>query len=125
MLTNQPTNFDAYIAAFPNTAKERLIQLRKTIIQVSPDAEEIISYGMPAFKLNKRILVYFAGHKNHIGFYPGASGIEAFKEEIAGYRWAKGTVQFPIDQPLPLELIANMVTFKVNENIQRSKPKKR
>jgi uncharacterized protein YdhG (YjbR/CyaY superfamily) len=125
MMPIKPANIDMYIADFPKETQVLLEELRATIKKAAPDAEEIISYGMPAFKFNKRILVYFAGHKNHIGFYPGASGIEAYKNEISAYKWAKGTVQFPLDRPLPLELITKMVNFKVIENTQRSKSKKK
>jgi uncharacterized protein YdhG (YjbR/CyaY superfamily) len=123
MLSNKPTNFDTYIADFPKSTQELLEQLRATIKKAAPDAMEIISYGMPAFKLNK-ILVYFAARRNHIGFYPGASGIEVFKEEIKGYKWAKGSVQFPLKKPLPLELITRIVNFRVNEDQLKSKIKK-
>jgi uncharacterized protein YdhG (YjbR/CyaY superfamily) len=125
MMPIKPANFEMYFAAFPSETQLLLEELRATIKKTAPEAEEIISYGMPAFKLNKRILVYFAGYKNHIGFYPGATGIEAFKNEISAYKWAKGTVQFPLDRPLPLELITKMINFKVIENTQRSKSKKK
>jgi uncharacterized protein YdhG (YjbR/CyaY superfamily) len=125
MKTSQISDIDNYIATFPPESQVLLEQLRTTIKNAAPNAEEIISYGMPAFKLNKRILVYFASHKNHIGFYPGASGIEAFKNEISAYKWAKGTVQFTLDQPLPLELITNMVKFKIIENTHRLSSKKK
>jgi len=125
MMSIKPASIDMYISAFPKETQALLEELRSTIKKAAPEAEEIISYGMPAFKFNKRILVYFAGHKNHIGFYPGASGIEAFKNEFSAYKWAKGTVQFPFDQPLPLELITNMVKFKVFENTKRLKSKKK
>jgi uncharacterized protein YdhG (YjbR/CyaY superfamily) len=124
MLPIKPANFDSYITAFPEGTQELLEQLRATIKKAAPEAREIISYGMPAFKLT-RILVYFAAHKNHIGFYPGASGIEAFQDDIKGYKWAKGTVQFPLDQPLPLDLITRIVKFRVDELSMISKTKKR
>jgi uncharacterized protein YdhG (YjbR/CyaY superfamily) len=125
MMSIKPANFEMYLSAFPLETQVLLEELRVTIKKAAPEAEEIISYRMPAFKLNKRILVYFAGHKNHIGFYPGASGIEAFKNEISAYKWAKGTVQFSLDQPLPLELITNMVKFKIIENTHRLSSKKK
>jgi uncharacterized protein YdhG (YjbR/CyaY superfamily) len=125
MMPIKPANIDVYFSAFPTDNQVILEELRSTIKKAALEAEEVISYGMPAFKLNKRILVYFAGNKNHIGFYPGASGIEIVKNEISAFKWAKGTVQYPLDQPLPLELIINMVKFKVNENSQRSKSKKK
>ncbi len=120
MIPVKPNNIDEYIAGFPRSTQELLEQLRETIRKAAPDAEEVISYQMPAFKFHG-ILVYFAGHTNHIGFYPGASGIFAFKDELTGYKNSKGTVQFPLDQPLPLELIARMVNFRVNENLLRKK----
>ena len=95
-----------------------------TIKKAAPQAEEVISYGMPAFKMY-RMLVWFAAHSKHIGFYPGASGIEAFKKELSIYKGAKGSVQFPFDQPLPLGLITKIVKFRVTENLQQAKTKKK
>lgn len=117
-------DIDAYIATFPHDTQALLQQVRDTIKQAAPGAEELISYQMPAYKLNG-MLVYFAGYKKHIGFYPTASGIEAFKEAISEYKNAKGSVQFPLDKPLPLELIRKIVQFKVNDNLQRSMTKKK
>jgi uncharacterized protein YdhG (YjbR/CyaY superfamily) len=116
-------DIDNYIASFPKNTQKLLDQLRKTIRKAAPEAEEVISYQMPAFRLHK-ILVYFAGYKNHIGFYPGASGIEAFKKELTDYKGGKGSVQFPLDKPLPLGLIAKIVKFRVNENMHLTKMKK-
>lgn len=113
------TNIDAYIAGFPIEVQEILEQMRMTIRKAAPDATETISYAMPAFKL-KNNLVYFAAYKNHIGFYPTASAIKAFQQEIAVYKNSKGAIQFPIDQPLPLDLIAKIVTFRVNESLEKS-----
>ena len=90
-----------------------------TIRKAAPDAEEVISYQMPAYKC-QGMLVYFAGYKNHIGFYPGAAGVAAFKEELSVYKNAKGSVQFPIDKLLPLKLIAEIVTFRVKENAAKA-----
>ncbi len=120
MKTTEINSVDQYIAAFPPEIQKVLTQLRATIKEAAPDAEETISYQMPAYKL-QGMLVYFAGYKNHIGFYPGSSGIAAFTNEISGYKTSKGTVQFPVDQPLPLELITRMVNFRVNENLLRKK----
>jgi len=108
---------DLYIARFPDPAREMLMQLRATIQTAAPEAVEVISYGMPAYKQNG-ILVYFAAYKNHIGFYPTASGIEAFKPELSSFQWSKGTIQFPLDKPLPLELIAKVVSFRVEERLK-------
>ena len=105
-------NMDAYIATFPASTQKLLQSMRKLIHQMAPDATETISYAMPAFK-QKKMLVYFAAYQHHIGFYPGAATIHHFKKEIATYKHAKGSVQFPLTQPLPLELIKNMVAFKL------------
>jgi uncharacterized protein YdhG (YjbR/CyaY superfamily) len=120
MITDKVKNIDSYIATFPDETQVLLKQLRATIGKAAPDAVELISYNMPAFRLH-RILVYFAGHKNHIGFYPGASGIAAYKNEISEYKSAKGSVQFPLNRPLPLELITKIVKFRVNENLQKAR----
>jgi uncharacterized protein YdhG (YjbR/CyaY superfamily) len=124
MTTGRPefSDIDNYIAGFHESTQKLLEQLRETIRKAAPEAEEVISYKMPAFKL-KGILVYFAGYKNHIGFYPGASGIEAFKKDLSGYKGAKGSVQFPLDKPLPLRLITRIVKFRVIEDLQRAKTK--
>src|SRR5260221_11502423 len=100
----KPIDFNEYITCFPKETQQLLEQLRATILKVAPKAEEVISYGMPAFKLNG-MLVWFAAYSKHIGFYPKASGIEAFKKELSVYKNAKGSVQFPLGKPLPLTLI--------------------
>lgn len=92
-----------------------LSDIRQTIKETAPEAVESISYGMPAYKLNNKPLVYFAGYKNHIGFYPTPSGIESFDSDLAKYKYAKGSVQFPINEPMPLALIKKIVKFRVNE----------
>ncbi len=112
-------NVEEYISTFPENVKRILEQLRHAIKKAAPKAEEIISYQMPAFKYFG-MLVYFAAYKNHIGFYPGASGIEAFKKELSSYEGAKGSVKFPINKPLPLGLITKMVKFRVKENLKRA-----
>lgn len=112
-------NIDAYIAGFPAATQKVLKQMRRIIKKTAPDAEELISYQMPAYKFHG-MLAYFAGYRHHIGFYPGASGIAAFKKELSVYKGAKGSVQFPLDEPLPLELIAEIVNFKVKENLEKS-----
>lgn len=114
---------DEYIDAFPEDVQEILNQLRQTIKAAAPEAKETINYQMPTFTLNGN-LVHFAAFQNHIGFYPTPTGIEAFKEELAPYKGAKGSVQFPIDQPLPFPLIRKIVEYRVNENLER-KPKKK
>ncbi|MEJ7589606.1 MAG: DUF1801 domain-containing protein [Ferruginibacter sp.] len=115
-VTTKFTTVDDYIATFPPKTKSILKELRKTIKKAAPQAEEVISYNMPAFKL-KGMLVYYAAYKAHIGFYPTPSGIEAFKKELAGYERAKGSVKFPIDRPLPFNLVSEIVKFRVQENL--------
>ncbi len=110
-----PKNIDDYIAGCPVEVRDRLQTLRRTIHEVAPEAEEAISYQMPAFKLNGN-LVYFAAFQNHIGFYPIPTGIEKFKKELSVFKQGRGSVQFPNDQPLPLALIRNIVAFRVKEN---------
>ena len=110
---------DEYIATFPEEIQKILEELRGTIKAAAPDAEEKISYQMPAFAL-KGNLVYFAAFKNHIGFYPTSSGTEAFKKELSIYDGSKGTVRFPIDKPLPLKLISRIVKFRVAENLKKA-----
>ena len=111
---------DHYISTFPSEVQERLELIRSTIKAAAPDAEEVISYKMPAYKL-KGILVYFAGYKNHIGFYPGANGISHFQKEIDHYKNAKGSVQFPHTSPLPLDLVRKIVKFRRDENLIKKK----
>ena len=110
------TSIDAYIARFPKDIQIILTALRSTIRDAAPDAEETISYQMPTFRL-KGNLVHFAAHTNHIGFYPTPSAITAFADQLAAYEKAKGSVQFPLDQPLPLDLIQRIVQFRVAENL--------
>lgn len=107
-------DIDEYINMFSGDVKERLILLRKIIKSVAPESIETISYQMPAFKLNK-VLVYFAAHKNHIGFYPTASPIIKFKDELINYKTSKGAIIFPMDKPLPFELIKKIVLFRLEE----------
>jgi uncharacterized protein YdhG (YjbR/CyaY superfamily) len=114
MKRKTPTDFDDYIMAFPEETQLLLRKMRSTIRKAAPKATEVISYGMPAFKQD-RILVWFAGFEHHIGLYPGVSGIENFKKELAGYKSAKGSVQFPIDKPLPLNLVGRIVRFRLKE----------
>ena len=111
---------DEYILKFPSETQEQLSAIRHIIQKAAPDAEEVISYGMPAYKLGS-ILVYFAGYKNHIGFYPTASGIENFKDRFGALKWSKGAIQFPLDQPLPKKLVTDIVKFRINEVHQKKK----
>lgn len=122
MLTAKPKNIDEYIAGFPKDIQKLLEQIRLTIKKAAPEAEETISYAIPTFTLNGN-LVHFAAFKNHIGFYPFPSGNEAFKKELSKYKGGKGTVQFPLDEPLPFNLISKMVKFRVKENLERIKTK--
>jgi uncharacterized protein YdhG (YjbR/CyaY superfamily) len=111
---------DDYITNFPLEIQSLLESLRQTIRQAAPEAEEAFSYQMPTFKLNGN-LVHFAAFQKHIGFYPTPSGIAAFAEELAIYKGGKGSIQFPIDQPLPLNLIAKIVKFRVQKNLAKKK----
>jgi uncharacterized protein YdhG (YjbR/CyaY superfamily) len=111
----KPTTIDAYIAGFPIETQILLETIRQAIRDMAPEATECISYGIPTFELHGN-LVHFAGYKHHIGFYPGAAGIAEFQEAFAGYKSAKGSVQFPINQPLPLEIVQEVVRFRVQQN---------
>ncbi len=119
-----PQSIDEYIAGFPHDVQLLLQQLRTIIKRIAPDAAEAIRYQIPTFVLNGN-LVHFAAFKNHIGFYPTPSGIEAFKEELAPYESAKGSVKFLIDKPIPFDLIADIVRFRATEARARSTARKR
>jgi uncharacterized protein YdhG (YjbR/CyaY superfamily) len=114
---------EEYIGIFPPPVRKTLNGLRKAILAAAPKATERISYGMPAFHQGET-LVYFAAYKNHIGFYPTSSGIRVFKEDLKAYKTSRGTVQFPVDEPLPLKLIQKIVRFRVKEAALRAKKKK-
>lgn len=109
------TNIDDFIATFPPETAKKLQQVRMTIRKAAPKAEETISYAMPAFKYKGKVIIYFAGYKNHIGVYATAAAHEAFKKELAVYKQGRGSVQFPLDQQMPLDLISRMVKFKVKQ----------
>ena len=113
------TSIDGYIAGFPSDVQAILEQIRLTVAQAAPEATEKISYQMPTFFLNGN-LVHFAAYKNHIGFYPAPTGIEAFKPELSAYKGAKGSVQFPLDKPIPFDLIARIVKFRVEESSRKA-----
>ncbi|MGA2298789.1 MAG: DUF1801 domain-containing protein [FCB group bacterium] len=113
---------DEYIAAYPENVQKLLEQLRSIIKKTAPEAEEIISYNMPAFKL-KGIIVYFAAHKEHIGFYALPTGNEAFKKELSQYKTGKGSVQFPFEKGIPVALVKKIVKFRVKENLEKAKAK--
>lgn len=122
MANKKYKTIDEYIKTFPEEVQSILEAVRQAIRSVAPEAEELISYQMPAFKQNG-ILVYFAGYKHHIGFYPTSSGIKAFKKDIEPYKSSKGAVQFLIDKPIPYDLVKKIVLFRLKENqdkIQKS-----
>ena len=119
-----PQTIDEYIAGFPPDVQVLLEQIRATIRQVAPDAQEAIKYQIPTFVLHGN-LVSFAGYKNHIGFYPVPTGMEAFKDELAPYVAGKGTARFPLDQPIPFDLISRIVQFRVQENLDKAAAKRK
>jgi uncharacterized protein YdhG (YjbR/CyaY superfamily) len=114
-----PTTIDEYISGFPEEVQQILEKVRATIRKEAPEAEEAIRYQIPTFRLNGN-LVHFAAFKNHIGFYPAPSGIEAFKDALSVYEGAKGSVKFPLGEPIPYDLIAEIVRFRVKENLERA-----
>ena len=116
----QYKNIDEYIAGFPENIQSILQNLRRVIHEAAPEAQETISYSMPAFKQNG-ILVYFAAFKDHIGFFPTSSGVSAFTKELTPYDTSKGTIRFPLDEPIPINLIKKIVKFKVQENRNKNK----
>lgn len=118
-----PANIDAYISAFPEEIQTLLESVRQTIREAAPEAEETISYQIPTFKLHGN-LVHFAAFKKHIGFYPTSSGIRIFQDELADYEISKGTIRFPFDKPLPLDLIDKIVRFRIKENLEKKSKKK-
>ena len=115
-----PGTIDEYIADSPADVQEILEKIRTTIKKAAPDAEETIRYKMPTFNLKGHYLVYFAAYKKHIGFYPAPIGNAAFKEELSAYESGKGTLQFPLDKPIPFDLITRVVKFRVKENLARA-----
>ena len=121
MQSAKPDTIDDYITGFPENIRNLLQQIRSTIKKTAPEAEEKISYGIPAFKLHGSMLVYFAAFKKHIGFYPLPGAIEAFEKEVKNFKTSgKGSIQFPLDQPIPLDLIIKIVKFRMNENFIKS-----
>jgi uncharacterized protein YdhG (YjbR/CyaY superfamily) len=120
-MENNFQSVDDYIKSFPEDIQELLKQIRAVIKLAAPEAEEGISYGMPAYKTYGRPLVYFAGFSKHIGFYATPTGHSAFSEELSKYRQGKGSVQFPLDKPLPLDLISQITEFRVIENSEKYK----
>jgi uncharacterized protein YdhG (YjbR/CyaY superfamily) len=112
---------DEYIKAFPNNVRKILEQVRATIKEKAPEAVESISYGMPGYKTHGKPLVYFAGYEKHIGFYATPTGHEKFAQELSKFKQGKGSVQFPLDKPIPFDLIARIVEFRIKENAGKSK----
>jgi uncharacterized protein YdhG (YjbR/CyaY superfamily) len=117
-------SIDEYIATFPENVQKIMEQLRATIKAAAPEAGEKISYNMPTFTLNGKYLVYFAGWKNHIAFYGAPKGNKEFAEDLSAYETGKGTLQFPYDQPVPIDLITKIVKFRAAENLKRTDKKK-
>jgi uncharacterized protein YdhG (YjbR/CyaY superfamily) len=117
------TSIDEYLAGFPINIQEILEQVRATIKKAAPGAKEKISYAIPTFVLNGKNLVHFAAFKNHVGFYPAPTGSEAFKKELSVYKTGKGSVQFPLDQPMPLTLITKIVAYRVEEIVAKANVK--
>lgn len=126
MKSSQASSVDEYISGFPKNIQDILEQVRATVKKAAPGAEEAIKYAIPTLTL-KGNLVHYAAFKNHIGFYPAPSGTEEFKTELSAYKSGKGSVQFPLDKPMPLTLITKIVKFRVRENLEKAaiKPKKR
>ena len=121
---SKPNNIDEYIAAFPPDIQAILQRIRAIVHEAAPEAEEAIKYQMPTFVLQDKNLVHFAAFKNHIGFYPTPAGIEKFSQELSAYEGGKGSIRFPLNQPIPFELIQQIVTFRVSENQARAANKK-
>ena len=124
MLSANPDSIDAYILTFPPEIQKILEQVRAIIQKTAPNAEEKISYGMPTFTLNKVNLVHFAAFKSHIGFYPTPVGMDEFKNDLAGSKTGKGSVQFPLDQPMPFDLIKRIVEFRIQDVLNKAPKKK-
>jgi uncharacterized protein YdhG (YjbR/CyaY superfamily) len=126
MATSQtaPKDIDEYIARFPDDVRQILEKIRMTIRKAAPNAQETISYQIPTFTLHGN-LVHFAAFKKHIGFYPGPSGVEKFKDELSAYNGAKGSVQFPLEKPVPFSLISRIVKFRLNENLKKTEAKRK
>lgn len=123
-MTTKPNTIDEYIAAFPADIQTVLQQVRSTIRKAAPEAQETIKYAMPTYVLDGN-LVYFAAFQHHIGFYATPNGNEAFKEDLSGYKTGKGSIQFPLNQPMPLDLITKIVTFRVQQNQEQAMAKKK
>ena len=121
-MTNTPQTVDDYITGFPDQIQSILRQIRSIIRETVPDAEEVIAYQMPTYRLHGN-LVHFAAFKHHIGFYPTPTGVAAFEQELAPYKHAKGSIRFPLDEPIPYDLIRNIVKFREKENLEKASKK--
>ena len=122
-MIKRPSTIDEYIKNLPKDVRSILEKIRQTIKKAAPGAEETISYQIPTFKLNGNYLIYFAGFRNHVSLYPAPRGIEVFKEELSLYKGGKGTVQFPLDKPIPYDLVRRIVKFRVKESLAKGKKK--
>ncbi len=122
--SSRPSTIDEYISGFPEEIQEILSRVREMVRQLAPEADETISYQMPTFRLNGNLL-HFAAFKNHLGFYPTPSGTEAFQQQLAPYIHGKGSIRFPFDQPIPYGLIAEIVSFRVQESQEKAKARKK
>jgi uncharacterized protein YdhG (YjbR/CyaY superfamily) len=119
------STIDKYISTFPKDVQKELETIRETIIKTAPEAEESISYQIPTFKINGRYLIYFAGFKNHVSIYPAPRAAAEFKKELSEYKGGKGTVQFPLDKPIPLSLIRRIVKYRIKENFNKVNNKRK
>jgi uncharacterized protein YdhG (YjbR/CyaY superfamily) len=120
LLRDQLTTIDEYIASFPPEVQEKLQGIRAVIRRAAPDAEEAIRYGIPTFRQNGN-LVHFAAFKDHLSFFPTPSGVGAFRKELSSYSLSKGTIQFPLDKPVPYDLVERIVRFRVEESTRKKK----
>ena len=120
-MSSAPRDIDEYVRRFPKDVQRLLQDMRATVRRAAPRAQEVISYGIPAFAVDGKRLVWFAAHKRHVGFYPGVGAIVAFKKDLSTYKSAKGSVQFPFDEALPLALVSQIVKFRLKQNARKAK----
>ena len=120
-MRDQFATIDEYIASFPPEIQEKLQGIRAVIRRVAPDAEEAIRYGIPTFRLAGNNLVHFAAFKDHLSFFPTSSGVAKFREELSSYKLSRGTIQLPLDGPVPYDLVERIVRFRVEENLRKKK----
>ena len=123
-MSPKPKDVDQYIKSFPSGTQKMLQQIKTAVKKLAPDSEEVISYGIPAFKLSGKNLVYFAGWKEHVSMYPVPKGNKTLQKEISRYQTGKGTLQFSLDKPLPLKLITKIVKLRMKENLERAKQRR-